>query len=195
LVVSALAFTSHYFFQVCDDEDAVSSMVGVYGGGAGFEGTDEYAPLGTDNTLIASGLPAGCLTHDATSVLGQPLNGSDAAPVWNAAQGSCDATLDWQVDRPEHKRIRAVLPHAGFVILRLRSYPAWRVKINGAPVEIFSRRDDGLTVFAVPQGRVELAIDWATTPDLIAGRCLSALAALLLVGLCMVERRPSRAHL
>jgi hypothetical protein len=194
-VVLALAFTTRYFFQACDDEDAVSSMVGVYGSGPGFVGTDEYAPPGADDTLVASGLPAGCLTLDGSAALGEPLNGNEAAPVWSAAQGSCETTLNWQIDQPERKHIRAVLPHAGFLILRLRSYPAWQLKINGSPIPSQPRRADGLIVVAVPQGVVDLTADWTATSDLIAGRWLTALAVLLLAGLWFVERKPSRAHL
>jgi len=194
-VVSALAFTTRYFFQACDDEDAVSSMVDVYGGGAGFVGTDEYAPPGSDDTLVASGLAAGCLTLDASTALGEPLNGSEAAPVWNAAQGRCETTLKWQIDQPEHKRIRAVLSHAGFVILRLRSYPAWQLKINGSPIPPQPRRDDGLMVVPVRPGTVDLTADWTATPDVVASRWLTALAVLLLAGLWFVERKPSHSHL
>ncbi len=51
VATGAAAFS---FFQVCDEDDAVAGMLNVYRSGAGFEGTDEYAPLGADNSLIAA---------------------------------------------------------------------------------------------------------------------------------------------
>ena len=43
----------------------------------------------------------------------------------------------------------------------------------------------------VPQGHVDLAIDWATTRDAIIGRWISMISLLLLAGLYFAERRSS----
>jgi hypothetical protein len=40
----------------------------------------------------------------------------------------------------------------------------------------------------VTQGPVDLVVDWRRTPDVLAGLWLSALAALLLAGLGLLER-------
>jgi len=189
---SATFFTAHSFFQVCDDEDAVSGMLTTLRSGVGVEGYDEYAPPGTDNSLVATGLPDVCLASNPSTVLGAPPNGleeDETVPVWNAGQGSCAATLAWQLGSPEHKRLRTIVPHAGMLILRLRSYPVWRVAVNGRPVDSLPRRRDGLIAVSVPQGPVDLTVDWAITPDGIAGRWLSALAVLVLTGLWLFERK------
>jgi hypothetical protein len=191
---SSTVFTARSFFQVCDDEDSVSGMLATLRSGVGVEGYDEYAPPGADNALMATGLPDVCLVSNPSTVLGAPPNGLEAdeiVHVWNAGQGSCDATMDWQLESPEHKRLRTIVPHVGTLILRLRSYPAWRVAVNGRSVGTLPRRDDGLMAVPVPQGEVDLVVDWATTPDVIAGRWLTALAVLLLIGLWLLERRLS----
>jgi hypothetical protein len=41
----------------------------------------------------------------------------------------------------------------------------------------------------VPQGPVELAVDWTTTADVLAGRWLSVLALLALTGVFLLERK------
>jgi hypothetical protein len=128
-------------------------------------------------------------------VVPEGADADDAVPVWTGAQGSCLSTLSWQVDQPEHKRLRAVIRHEGYLILRLRSYPAWRVAVNGRSVGSLPRRDDGLMAVPVPQGNVELNVDWTTTPDAIAGRWLSALTVLLLTGLWLLERKLCRPRL
>jgi hypothetical protein len=189
LFLAASAFTAHNFFQPCDDEDNVSAMAAVYRSGAGFAGTDEYAPPGADNTLLPAGLPAACLVSDPAAILGKGTGEAETIPAWNPAQGSCLATLSWQLDRPERKRLHAIAPHAGFLLLRLRSYPAWRIVVNGRTIGALPRRDDGLMAVPVPQGEVDLAVDWATTPDVLAGRWLSVLAVLLLAALWLLERR------
>ena len=130
-------------------------------------------------------------------MLGAPPNGLQAdetAPAWTAAQGACEATFATAGNPPEHLRIAASTPHAGYLILRLRSYPAWRVAVNGRPFASLPRRDDGLMAVPVPQGPVDLTVDWTTTPDVVAGRWLSALAVLLLTGLWFLERRLLRPH-
>jgi hypothetical protein len=192
LFLAATLFSARSFFQPCDDEDSVAGMMSAYHSGAGFVGTDEYAPPGADNTLVATGLPEACLAADAATMLGvvpNGLQGDEAVPVWSAAQGSCAATLNWQLDQPRHKRLKGIAPRAGALILRLRSYPAWRVTLNGQPVGDLPRRDDGLIDVPVPRGPIDLTVDWTTTPDVLAGRWLSALAVLALTGLWLLERK------
>jgi hypothetical protein len=82
-----------------------------------------------------------------------------------------------------------VLPHAGTLILRLRTYPAWRITVNGQPAGPLAAREDGLTAVPVPQGPIDLNADWTTTPDVRAGRWISALILLLLTALFLCERR------
>jgi hypothetical protein len=197
LVCSAvfLAITSYAarsLYQGCDEEDSVPGMLSTYGSGQGFIGTYEYEPIGADNALVATGLPDACLVSDPATVLGVSSSSpesDEAEPVWQAGQGSCEAILSWQPGSPEHKRIRAVVPHLGYLLLRLRSYPAWRVQVNGRAVGDLPRREDGLMAVPVAQGSIDLAVDWTTTPDVIVGRWLTALAALLLVGLWLLERK------
>jgi hypothetical protein len=199
------AISGLVFFQVCDDEDAVAPMLTVYRSGTGFQGTDEYAPPGADNSMVAARLPFACLVSDPSIVLGTILAGEaadGAQPAWNAAQGGCEATVAETPEsvgdnhgNPEHLRIATVTPHPGFLILRLRSYPAWRVMVNGHPVAFTSPREDGLMAIPVPQGPVALTADWTTIPDVVAGRWLSALALALIAGLYLLERRLSRPRL
>jgi hypothetical protein len=193
--VAFLAITSAtalIFFQPCDEEDAVAPMLATYRSAVGVGGTDEYEPPGADDSMLASGLPAACLVTDSSTVLGKGTGVPDTSPVWEAAQGSCEATftaLPVRVkNHAEHFEVRADNGHAGYLILRLRSYPAWCVRINGLPVDDLPKRDDGLIAVHVPKGPVDLTVDWTTTPDVIAGRALSGLFLLLVAALCLLER-------
>ena len=186
------------FFQACYPEDAVPGMLDAYRAGQGFIGTDEYEPIGADNSEFATGLPQACLVDDPTTELGKATatpDAPDAPPEWDAGQGSCEATYAASNNVPEHLKFAATIAHTGFLVLRLHSYPAWQVKVNGAAVASLPFRDDGLIAVPVPQGPVNLTVDWTTTPDVIIGRWLSGLSLLALMGLCLVERRLNRAHL
>jgi hypothetical protein len=195
--LTATVAAGRLFFQVCDDEDAVQGTLDVYRSGAGFLGTDEYEPPGSDNTILATGLPDSCLTRDPAAVLGKGAEGS--IPVWSADQGTCEAVYpavpqSFRI-RPEDLHIRAFIAHPGFLILRRRSYPAWRVKVNDQLLTTLPQREDGLLAVPVPQGPVDLNVDWTSTHDVIAGRWLSALAVLLLTGLWFCERKPAGSRL
>jgi hypothetical protein len=192
--LGASAAAGKLFFQVCDDEDNVLTMASVYRAGTGFQGTGEYSPTGADNSMIAVGLPAACLVDDPTTELGQGAQ-EDVNPVWSPGQHSCEATFAAATNLPQHLRITAVVPQAGFLILRLCNYPAWKVKVNGRPVAGLPQRDDGLMAVPVPQGSVDLTVDWTTTLDVLAGRWLSALAVLLITGLWYLERKLTHCRL
>ena len=60
----------------------------------------------------------------------------------------------------EPKRVIGVADHAGYLILRLRYYPAWSVTVNGVPVTPKAERERGLMAVPVPQGNVQVTVDW-----------------------------------
>jgi hypothetical protein len=183
----ATAVAGKVFYQDCFPEDSISAMLRVYAAGQGFEGTDEYSPSSADNSLVPTSLPAACLVTDPAAKLG--ISSPDTNPEWEADQHSCDATFSAASRTAEHLRIAATTVHAGYLILRLRSYPAWRVRVNGQPATTLTQREDGLMAVPVPRGQVNLAVDWTATADVIAGRWVSGIALLLLTGLGASELR------
>jgi hypothetical protein len=193
----------HTWFQVCDDEDAVAPMLAVDKTGTGFVGTDEYQPPGADLTQIPEGLPGACLVEDANTTLGKVPAGDeangDATPVWVEKQGSCEQTFPASPvrvrGRAEHFGLLAVTDHAGYLVLRLTRYPAWRVTVNGRVVTDLPKRDDGLLAVPVLAGPVTLSVDWTTTPDVESGRWISALSVLAITLLCAYLRRRKRSQL
>jgi hypothetical protein len=189
------ALSAETFFQPCDDEDAVAPMLDTYRSGQGFIGTDEYEPIGADNALISTHLPFACLVNDPDTHLGVPSGNLDVPPNWESKQGSCEAIFAAPHSQTEHMRFAANMPHAGYLVLRLRTYPAWRVTLNGQPVTEFPEREDGLMTVEVQQGSVEIDADWTTTPDMVAGRWLSALFVLFLAAVYWLERTWKRVRL
>jgi hypothetical protein len=192
--LAATLFAAVRFFQVCWPEDTVASVLSDYRAGTGFEGMYEYEPPASDATLIAMALPDACLVDDANAELGRQDAGTGNL-VWDAGQGSCSATFAWRRhgdENPEHRELRAAMPHAGFLVLRLLRYPAWGVRVNGQGVTSLPRRDDGLLAVPVPEGPVDVTVDWTITPDVVLSRWISALGALGLFGLFLLERRLRR---
>jgi hypothetical protein len=184
-------------FQVCDSEDAVQGMVHEYRAGNGFEGTDEYAPPDADDSVVPDNLPFACLVRDPAIVLGK--ENPPGPPDWSADQGTCDFAVQSPQagpgTSPEHLRLHANIPRDGYLVLRQRTYPAWKVRLNGGPVTSMPGRQDGLMAIPVPKGRIDLALDWTTTRDVFIGRSISALALVLVTGLWLLEYGPFRARL
>ena len=188
---AALAFAAGNFFRDTREDGDLEEILASYSTGAGFQGTDEYAPPGADNYTVATGLPDACLTDVLDTDLGV-FASPDNNPVWQAAQGSCVATAVARVHEPERMQIAMVAPRAGFLVLKLRTFPAWRVTLNGKPAPNSGGRADGLMAIPVEAGPVDVRVEWRTTADVVAGRCVSALALLGLVGLADAERRLAR---
>jgi hypothetical protein len=180
------------FFEVCDEFDAVPGMLADYRDGDGFQGTDEYASVGTDDSLVAENLPAACLVADAAAVLGK-ASADNAQQSWAAEQGSCLAALpNAEAADAKHWSARGEMPKAGYLVLRLRRYPAWDVKVNGRPVMDVGHREDGLMVVPVGAGPVDVRTDWRATPDVWWGRWISLVSLALAVGLGAMTRRRSQ---
>jgi hypothetical protein len=191
LFAASAMFAATHFFRDDAEYDDLATILTRHSSGTGFIGTDEYAPLGADNSTVAMGLPDACLASDFDTELGVAVQ-PDAVPQWRPDQHSCMATAAGRGRDPEHVRVQMFAAHAGFVILRLRSYPAWRITLNGQRVGDFEPRMDGLISVPVAQGPVDLAVDWRSTPDVLAGRGLSALGFMGLLGLGAMERRYRR---
>jgi hypothetical protein len=184
---AATIFALASLFQGCDEDDQVSGILRNFRTGIGVEGTDEYAPPAADNYLIPTGLPFACLVTNPSQPLGK--GDPDMTPEWTPDQGSCDATYAESGTSAQHRRLQAEIPHAGYLVLRMRTYPAWRLRVNGQTITAMQARPDGLMAVPVPRGRVELAADWTTTRDVLIGRLISAAALALIAWLGWRERR------
>jgi len=202
--LAATVYAGKVFFQVCYPEDTVASTLADYRNGVGFEGMYEYEPPGADLTMIARGLPDACLVTDPTTEFGKPdPDDPDANPIWASGQGSCRATFNATHDRatgPENRRFHVTTSHSGFIVLRLLSYPAWSVRVNGhllngGRADSLPKRDDGLIAIPVPQGAVDIAVNWNTTPDVLLSRWISGISVLLLAIVCVCELRWARGRL
>jgi hypothetical protein len=186
--LAATLFAVRNFFRDEVEEGDMTDILEIYRSGAGFVGTEEYAPPGTDNAIVATGLPDACVADRSGVKLGIAAS-LDATPEWHADQGACTATITATLRQPEHLRIVATAAHSGFLILRLRSYPAWQVTVNGKFAANLPTRADGLIAIPVAQGPFDVTVDWTTTSDVVLSRWLTGAAALLLIGLGFIERK------
>lgn len=142
-------------------------------------------------------MPSACLLDSASNAATQ-----EGAPAWDGEPASCKSSRWRQMSliadpsapeasryMPEQKWFMGIAEHAGYLILRLRYYPAWGVKVNGIPVTATAERERGLMAVPIPAGDVQVSVNWTTTPDVVAGRLVSAVALLLIAGMYLFERK------
>jgi hypothetical protein len=188
VVVSSLLYVSGTgFMGNCNVEEVPPGLTAELAKGAGSWGADEYATLGSEDLMVASGLPDVCVVEQADAVLGTGA-GPDQNPAWTAAQGSCLATAQATVRTPDRLRVSFDSAGAGWAVVKLRRYPAWQVRVNEAEVRGMPVRVDGLMVVPVAKGRVEIVADWTTTEDVVVGRWLSVACAVMLAGVWWMAR-------
>ncbi len=96
------------------DQDEMPTLREAIASGHGFEGTDEYDPLGDDH-------------------LDLPLNELLARVLPGDGANSSAPQVSLQIQRwtAERKRIQVDAPSPARIALRLLNYPAWRVEVNG----------------------------------------------------------------
>jgi hypothetical protein len=198
-LIAAIAMTfvgTRVFWQLCDEEDAVSAQLAVFRSGAGFEGTDEYTALGADNSLIQQGLPAVRVLKDPqaeTAQPGEPETADQENPAYTAsAQKQLSAKISVEGWLPETKAFTMTTQTAAYAILRLMDYPAWQVRLNGALLNDRPHRDDGLMAIPILAGTTRIEITYAATADVVWGRGLSIVSLLALLALATASRNRRR---
>jgi hypothetical protein len=166
--MALLASTGVYLVQHTwwDDED-FSTLRAAVDSGDGFDGTDEYDPIGDDHYNLPLHAPVTQLlplTDDTDTAGSQSLGNSKVVVDRWAAQG---------------KIIRVQTTQPARLALRLLNYPAWHVEVNGNPIQPQHAEDTGQMIVAIPAGESRVTVRFARTPDRTVGATLSILSFLL----------------
>ena len=125
--------------------------------GAGYEGTDEYAPLGVDPSAV---------DKDARRVT---VDGPARAAIH---------VFQWN---PESKFFTAEMSAPSKLVLRLFNYPAWQVEVNGQAVPAETREATGQMLIPVNAGSNRVQITFTRTWDRTAGAWISAIVLLVIL--------------
>jgi uncharacterized membrane protein len=167
VLVAAMSWPAvHHFRQACDEEDTVASRLAVFNAKAGTDPTDEYTPGGADNDALGHGNPPYWVGENGDA---QPAQGA-AGPV------------------PMHFTVDAAQPEA--LVLNLRDYPAWAVRINGVLINDRTVRADGLIALPRIAGHSQIDVEYATTRDRRIGGGITLAALCGALGLAWRARRP-----
>ena len=136
--------------------------------GAGYEGTDEYVPVGADSYEVK---------HDAARV------------SVNENEGSTENQSRIQEWNAESKVFIVDLDRPGELALRLFNYPAWSVEVNGKNVATSTRDVTGQMLIPVQAGESRVTVTFKRTWDRTFGGIISGTTALFLAGFFIVRRK------
>jgi hypothetical protein len=135
--------------------------------GTGYEGTDEYVPAGDDAYELNKTLPR--ITNDT------------GAPV--------PATMITWAPTEKHFTVHTDAPED--LTVRLFSYPAWQVLVNGEPIQTQKTEVTGLLVIPIAPGDSDVRIRFRRTMDRAIGNVVSlfSLAIFIILWRKMSPRR------
>jgi hypothetical protein len=140
-----------------DSADDLREMQDNMEAGTGYEGVEEYTPLGAE---------VEALDKNARNV---------------TVEGTARAAIHVQRWDAESRMFTAEMSAADWLTLRLFRYPAWRVEVNGRVVETAARAETGQMLVPVTAGMNQVEISLARTWDRAVGGWISLLTAMLVM--------------
>jgi hypothetical protein len=166
------------------DSEDIPMLEAAIRTGHGYEGTDEYTPLGCDpydlpGAMLNPESPEAFEKTPPTPPVQQLASASRKIGVALPPQISIDKWL------AEHKSFRVDTSQPVTLELRLLNYPAWRSRIDGSAVNPGSEPGIARMLVQVPAGRHRVEVDFSRTWDRTAGAAISACSTILLIGLAV----------
>jgi hypothetical protein len=147
----------HYQVPWWDNPADLREMQDNMATGAGYEGTDEYVPVGADASNV------------------------DKAARRVTVDGPARAAIHVLQWDPEFKLFTAEMSAPDNLALHLFNYPAWRVEVNGHVVQAGTRDGTGQMLVPVEAGINRVQIVFVRTWDRRAGGWISIVAIFLVL--------------
>ncbi|OLB39056.1 MAG: hypothetical protein AUH11_05095 [Acidobacteria bacterium 13_2_20CM_57_17] len=148
------------------DSDDIPSLQEAVANDQGFEGTDEYDPVGDDHTNLPE-------KSARVQVLPAEESGGHAP----------EAEIRIERWTAEERVVRVVSSEPLRVALRLLDYPAWHVEVNRRPVTPQHAETNCEMIVALGTGTERITVRFVRTPDRTLGSAISLLGVLTLLAL------------
>ena len=171
-LLAALLVSGHRIQPPWWDQAAdIQEMDDAVADATGYEGTDEYVPVGDDPYELNKDLP----------------QVSDA--------GGADVGVQMLVWSATEKHFTVQAGSARDLTLRLFNYPAWNVLVNGRRVETKSSEVTGLMIVPVAAGMSDVRVSFTRTPDRLVGGVISGISVAIFAALWIGTLRFAREEL
>ena len=158
LISTAIFLVQHTWW----DDEEFSTLRASIASGEGFDGTDEYDPVGDDHYNLPAKAPRAQVV---------PLNEDRESEPATAVASQPKIVIErWLA---EEKIVRVETTGPVRLSLRLLNYPAWQVKVNGSRVQLESAEDSGQMIIPIPDGQSRIDIRFTRTRDRTAGIAIS----------------------
>lgn len=157
------------------DADDIPTLQAALQTGDGFEGTDEYDPIGDDHYNLPPKAPQAVLLPPLDSRAGA------TAPLVTSLN-----ILRWTA---QERIVRLNSPGPARLALRILNYPAWRIELNGTVANPGPPTDNNQMILAVPAGESTVRVVFTRTTDRTVGSILSVAAAF--VALALIASKPA----
>jgi hypothetical protein len=153
------------------DEDEMSTLRDAIDSGHGFDGTDEYDPVGDDH-------------------LDLPLNAPLAKALPADSADTAAPQVEVRIDRwtTEEKLAHVRASSDARIALRVLNYPAWRVERNGQAIQPERMDDVNQMVVPVAAGASRIRVVFTRTLDRKIGDTISVISGVLVVFLLAWNR-------
>jgi len=148
------------------DSDDIPSLQEAVANDQGFEGTDEYDPVGDDHTNL-------------------PEKSARVQVLPAEESGGRAPQAEIRIERwtAEERVVRVISTEPLRVGLRLLDYPAWHVEVNRKPVTSEHAENNGEMIVALAPGTQRITARFVRTPDRTLGSTISLLGVLTLLAL------------
>lgn len=172
-----------------NSEDA-PLIAGEIRDGHGYEGVDEYQPLGDDRYDLQNATPDAEQLPDVPAT--PPIEIFDSASEKPVAM---PATMQVRMEQwtSERERFSVSTPEPVTLALRLLSYPAWQAQVDGAAAQTNAAPETAQMLLPLPAGNHHVEIRFTRTADRTAGGAISIFSAIALLGFAWNQRRPTGA--
>jgi hypothetical protein len=161
------------------DSADVPTIAAAIHSGHGYEGADEYAPVGSDRYELP-GNPDDTERVAGVSAVTAPQIGqfdSDSGAVVPVT-GVSIHIANWSAERREFSAENATPVTLG---VRLVNYPAWDVRLDGQEIRAAAAPDTGQMLVSLPAGTHSVSIRFRRTWDRTSGDAISVSSALTLL--------------
>jgi 6-pyruvoyl-tetrahydropterin synthase related domain len=186
VAVAGIALARNAYWDSSDIADIAASIQTDHG----YEGTDEYTPVGCDRYQFP-GDPDDSERPDDVSAVPAPriamLGSAENAPVPIA--GTAPRIEFWSSER---KGLTVDTNRAMTLAPRLVGYPAWEAQINGGSVNPELRSGTQQILLPIPPGSNHIEIRFRRTWDRTLGGAISIFTAALMGAFVWVKRKQIR---
>jgi 6-pyruvoyl-tetrahydropterin synthase related domain len=169
------------------DSEDIPVLAKAIQAGIGYEGTDEYQPLGCDRYELPG-----------TSADGERIAKSATPPIQQFGSSSTDTAsavqTNFRVQRwtANRRGFSAQASAPATLGLRLLDYPGWQVQVDGENGRAAVAPDTAQMLVALPAGVHDVNVEFRSTWDRTAGASISLIFAIALLVVLLANRSSLR---